>query len=86
MDDSFAAPITVNGCTLSLLFLCVYLDDICVHSRTRCEHLLHLRAVLTRLRERKLYSKPTKCEWMRTEIEFLGHIISADGLSIASSG
>jgi hypothetical protein len=86
MDDSFAASITVNGRTLSFLeFLCIYLDDICVHSRTRHEHLLHLRAVLTRLRERRLYAKPTKCEWMRTEIEFLGHIVSAKGLSIASS-
>jgi hypothetical protein len=86
MDDTFAKPITINGKTLTFLdFICIYLDDICVHSTTEHEHLLHLRAVLTRLREQKLYAKPTKCEWMRTEIEFLGHIVGPTGLSIASS-
>jgi RNase H-like domain found in reverse transcriptase/Integrase zinc binding domain/Reverse transcriptase (RNA-dependent DNA polymerase)/Integrase core domain len=86
MDDSFATPIVLNGRTYSFLdFLGLYLDDICVHSETRSEHLLHLRAVLTRLRERKLYAKPTKCEWMRTTIEFLGHTVGPNGLCIASN-
>ena len=66
-------------------FVCVYLDDICIHSKSVQQHLVHVRAVLTRLRAAKLYAKPTKCEWLRTEIEFLGHVVSQHGLSIASS-
>jgi hypothetical protein len=86
LDDSFAAPVTVDGRALSFLkFLCIYLDDLCVHSATRAEHLLHLRCTLTRLRERKLSVKRTKCEWMRTEIEFQGHAIGPKGLCISST-
>jgi hypothetical protein len=86
MDDSFAAPIMLHGCSMSFLnFLCIYLDDLCVHSSTRAEHLLHLRCVLLRLRERKLYAKPTKCEWLRKQIDFLGHIVGPDGLCIANA-
>jgi hypothetical protein len=85
MDETFAAPITVEGRSLSFFkFICVYLDDICVHSFSPSEHLLHLRCVLLRLRECKLYAKPTKCEWMRTTIEFLGHTVGPKGLCIAS--
>jgi hypothetical protein len=40
--------------------------------------------VLLRLRECKLYAKPTKCEWMRTTIDFLGHTVGPKGLCIAS--
>ena len=39
-------------------------------------------AVLQRLRDHSLYVKPTKCEWMQTSIEFLGHIAPANGLSV----
>jgi hypothetical protein len=88
MNDSFATPITIIGRILTFMkFVCIYLDDLCIPSRTQQEHFLHLRAVLTRLREGKLYVKPTKCEWMRTEIEFLGHAIgpTGPGLSIATS-
>ena len=45
-------------------------------------HSIHLRAVMIRLQERKLYVKPTKCEWAQTEIEFLGHCVNTKGLSI----
>jgi hypothetical protein len=86
MDDSFAAPIQLHGRAMSFMdFLCVYLDDLCVHSATRSEHLLHLRCVLLRLRERKLYVKPTKCEWMCQQIEFLGHTVGPRGMCITSA-
>ena len=72
MDDTLRAPIDVAGRTMSFSeFTCLYLDDICIHLLTRSEHMLHIRAVLMRLRERTLYAKPTKCEWMQTTIDVL---------------
>jgi hypothetical protein len=63
-------------------FMLVFLDDIFIFSKTEEEHLLHLREVLTVLREQRLFLKPSKCEWMKTEVEFLGHRIGRDGLSV----
>ena len=60
----------------------VFLDDILVYSQTMEEHTVHLRQVLERLRETKLYAKLSKCEFFRSEVEFLGHHIGADGLSV----
>ena len=62
-------------------FLEVFLDDILVFSRTMEEHLVHLEKVLQKLREHKLYAKLSKCDFCRTSIEYLGHIISADGVA-----
>ena len=52
----------------------VYIDDILIYSRTLEEHLSHLRLVL----ERKL--KISKCAFVRQEVEYLGHILTPDGL------
>jgi hypothetical protein len=60
-----------------------FLDDILVFSRTEEEHEQHVRAVLRRLRERKLYAKLSKCEFFQKEVEFLGHRIGADGLRVS---
>lgn len=61
-------------------FVIVYLDDILVYSRSLEEHEEHLRTVVQVLRENKLYAKLNKCAFYRKEIEFLGHVISADGV------
>ena len=45
--------------------------------------MLHVRAVLQRLRDWKIYVKPSKCEWMQSTIEFLGHTVSATGRSVS---
>jgi len=58
-----------------------YLDDIVIYARTPEELLERLRAVLDRLREFGLKAKPSKCELFRTEIKFLGHLVSADGIN-----
>ena len=60
----------------------VFLDDILVYSATAAEHEAHLRQVLERLRAAKLYAKMSKCEFLRSEVEFLGHHIGAAGLSV----
>ncbi len=61
----------------------VFLDDILIFSRTEEEHVAHVREVLARLRREKLYAKRSKCEFFRSEVEFLGHRIGADGLAVS---
>nr|XP_009769533.1 PREDICTED: uncharacterized protein LOC104220373 [Nicotiana sylvestris] len=56
-------------------FVVVYLDDIVVYSKTLEEHLMHLRKVLSRLREHELYAKLSKCSFAQKQIDFLGHVI-----------
>ena len=57
-----------------------YLDDCIIFSRTAEEHLERLRQVFERFRATNLKINPTKCEFFRTRVPFLGHIISKDGL------
>jgi len=61
-------------------FVVVYVDDILVFSNNPEDHEAHLRIVLQVLRREKLYAKAAKCELFRPETEFLGHIVSADGI------
>ena len=61
-------------------FVAAYLDDILVFSTTLQEHLTHLRKVIDRLKFANLKLKPSKCNFMKEEVEYLGHIITAAGL------
>jgi hypothetical protein len=63
-------------------FVVVFIDDILVFSKTMEEHEEHLRLVLEKLRSNQLYAKFSKCEFWLTEVAFLGHIISAGGVSV----
>ena len=58
----------------------LYLDDICVVSRTPAEHLEHLEQVLQKLHEHGLYLKLAKCHFFQEEIKYLGHVISREGV------
>jgi hypothetical protein len=60
----------------------VYLDDILVFSETEKEHVTHVKEVLQRLREAKLFVKLSKCEWHTQRTEYLGYIVSPEGVSI----
>jgi hypothetical protein len=66
-------------------FVVVFIDDILVYSERKKEHEVHLRIVLTRLREHKLYAKFSKCEFWLKEVQFLGHILSEKGISMDPS-
>ena len=66
-------------------FAVVFIDDILIYSRTREEHAEHLRTVLNILREKQLYAKLSKCELWMSEIQFLGHVITAQGITINPS-
>ena len=64
-----------------LPFVLVYLDDILVASADRRSHAGHLRQVLERLRENGLVLNRSKCQFFRSEVEFLGLRITAGGVS-----
>ena len=61
-------------------FVLCFLDDVLIYSRTLEEHEQHLRAVLERLRAKKLHAKISKCEFFRAEVEFFGHYVGRAGV------
>jgi hypothetical protein len=63
-------------------FIVVYIDNILIYSGSLEEHAEHLRKVFQRLRENKLYAKLEKCEFGVTEVDFLGHKITQEGLKM----
>ena len=63
-------------------FFVVFVDDILIYSQSEWEHEHHLRIVLQLLRDHQLYAKFSKCEFWLTELRFLGHVVSASGLSV----
>ena len=60
----------------------VFVDDILIYSRSEEEHEDHLRIVLQALKEQQLYTKFSKCEFLLTEMKFLGQVMSASGVSV----
>ncbi|KAJ9562943.1 hypothetical protein OSB04_008103 [Centaurea solstitialis] len=60
----------------------VFIDDILVYSKDEAEHERHLREVLNVLRVEKLYAKFSKCEFWLHEVQFLGHVVSRDGIKV----
>ena len=60
----------------------VFVDDILIYSQSEWEHEYHLRIVLQLLRDHQLYAKFSKCEFWLTEVRFLGHVVSAPGVSV----
>jgi hypothetical protein len=66
-------------------FVVVFIDDIFIYSKSAAEHTKHLRIVLQRLRDHKLYAKFCTCEFWLDSVKFLGHTISKDGISVDPS-
>jgi hypothetical protein len=66
-------------------FVVVFLDDIMVYSNTFDDHVRHVRIVLDKLREYRLFAKLSKCDFFQKEITYLGHHISRSGVSIDKS-
>ena len=63
-------------------FVAVFMDDILIYSQSEWEHEYHLRIVLQLLRDHQLYANFSKCEFWLTEVRFLGHMVSASGVSV----
>jgi hypothetical protein len=63
-------------------FVVVFIDDILIYSKTEEDHANHIRVVLQRLRDHRVYAKFSKCEFWLDSVKFLGHTISTEGISI----
>lgn len=64
------------------VFCTAYLDDILIYSKTRSEHVTHVRKVLQKLREAGLFAKVQKCEFLVSETKFLGIIVGENGIQM----
>ena len=71
---------------LNLTYTLIYLDDVIVYSKTEEEHLVHLHAMLEQFMEHGLKLKPSKYNFFRTEISYLGHKVSAARMEPGTEG
>lgn len=85
------APATFQ-CVMNSIFahlvrkcVLVFMDDILVYSSSMAEHTNHLRAVLEILRNNQLYGKLSKCTFAKSQLDYLGHIISDQGVATGPS-
>ncbi|XP_035543554.1 uncharacterized mitochondrial protein AtMg00860-like [Juglans regia] len=67
------------------LDMVVFIDDILMYSKNVEDHGNHLRLVLGKLKEHKLFAKLNKCEFWLEEVKFLSHVISSEGVTVDSS-
>jgi hypothetical protein len=61
-------------------FMVYYIDNIFIFSKNMEDHECHVHMVLEKLWEVRFYTKLKKCEFHQSEVEFLGYIISRDGI------
>lgn len=58
------------------VFLEIFMDDLCVHSLVRMEHVEHLKLVFEKCRVYRIFLNPDKCKFMVRQGKILGHIVS----------
>ena len=63
-------------------FVIIFLDDILVYSKDLDSHVAHVRQTLSILRHHQLYAKVSKCAFFQSSVEYLGHVVSAQGLQV----
>lgn len=61
-------------------FVLVFFDDILIYRQTLVQHLEHLACVFTAMRQHLLYAKKSQCSFGIPQVEYLGHVISAEGV------
>ncbi|MBW0577944.1 hypothetical protein O181_117659, partial [Austropuccinia psidii MF-1] len=67
------------------IFAVVYLDDIMVFSSSQEEHIKPVASFLQRLRDNNLFSKASNCLFHASSVEYLGYVVSSEGLKMDSS-
>ncbi|KAI5666377.1 hypothetical protein M9H77_16230 [Catharanthus roseus] len=63
-------------------FVAIFIDDILVYSSDVVTHEQHLRSVLQTLQEHKLYAKFSTCEFWIEKVNFLGHVVTREGITV----
>lgn len=65
-------------------FILVFFDDILVYSPNMETHVQHLTITLSLLRDNTLFAKRSKCSFAQPRVEYPGHVISEEGVSVHS--
>ena len=60
----------------------VFIDDILIYLKNAKEHAFHLQIVLRTLRDRQMYAKFLKREFLLNEVVFLGHVVFENGIFV----
>ena len=63
-------------------FVVVFIDDILIYSKSEEEHKEHLKIVLQELREHQRFAKFSKCDFFKDKIQYLGHVVTKEGILV----
>nr|GFA88827.1 hypothetical protein [Tanacetum cinerariifolium] len=64
-------------------FIIVFIDEILIYSKSEEEHAEHIMLILELLKKEELYAKFSKCDFLLSKLQFLGHVIDSEGIHIA---
>ena len=83
MRQHVSSSLWIVSCPQAFTF--VYLDDILVFSDSADSHILHLKQVLETISTSGLFLNKEKCSFAKTKVDFLGHTVGVDGVSVMES-
>ena len=63
-------------------FVAVFIDDILIYSKTEEEHKEHVKILLRELWEHQLFVKFSKCDFFKDKIQYLGHVVTKEWISV----